>query len=63
MGRLLTGPGGLRLLQFRPDGADNLFSDLILQLENSLNRALEAVCPQMRSGRCVNQLRHDPHAI
>jgi hypothetical protein len=37
--------------------------DLILQLENVVERAVEAVGPDVRAGRCVDQLPGDAHPV
>ena len=62
--------GGLALrsfdlgpLQLGRDRPDNARGDLILQIEDVLAIAIEMICPQMRAGRSIDQLRRDPHAV
>src|SRR5262245_20157973 len=49
----------LRSLQLRSDRADDALGDLILQIEDVIERAIETVCPEMRPGRCVDELPRD----
>jgi hypothetical protein len=41
--------------------ADNFARDLVLQFEDVVERAVEAVRPNMRSGRRIDQLACDAH--
>ena len=47
------------MLQARLDDADDALGDLILKLENVVQRAVEAVGPEMRAGFGFDQLRGD----
>ncbi|MNF84439.1 hypothetical protein D3C84_668000 [compost metagenome] len=47
----------------RRDGTDDAFSDLILQLEDVVERAFEALRPEVRSGRRIDQLPGDAHPV
>ncbi|MDT4825257.1 hypothetical protein FQZ97_585350 [compost metagenome] len=58
----------LGALDFRPfelwrDCANNAFGDLILQFEDVVEHALEALCPDMRPGRRVDELPGDAHPV
>ena len=55
-GTLSPGAFDLRLPQARLDDADHFFGDLILQVENVLQRAVESVGPEMRPGFGFDQL-------
>src|SRR5438128_2082912 len=61
--RLAPGPFDLRLLQLRRDRAEDAARDLVLQIENVLNRTIEAVRPEMRAGRGVDELAGDAHPV
>src|SRR5262245_55560759 len=39
------------------------FRNAILQIENVVDLALKAVCPEVRARRCVNQLCREPEAL
>src|SRR6516164_5293404 len=53
---------GHRLTQLGLDRADDAAGDLVMQLENVLERAVETACPNMRASRRVDQLAGDAHA-
>src|SRR5207248_9805074 len=62
-GRLSRGALDLRTTQLGFDRASNARCDLILQLENVVERAVEAVSPDMGSRRRVYQLPCDAHTV
>src|SRR5262249_25376679 len=49
------------LLQFRRNRADNARSDLVLQIEDVIERAIEAIRPQVTTSGGVDQLSGDSH--
>jgi hypothetical protein len=51
------------LLQLRRDRADDGRGDPILQLENVLDLAVEAIGRNVRAGRCIDELRRDAHTV
>ena len=53
----------LGLLHLGGDCAHHACRNLILQIENILNGAVEAVGPDMRSRRCVDELSGDAYAV
>src|SRR6478672_7367817 len=57
-----TCPLNLCAVKFRCYGADHLLRDLVLQIENVLQRAVKPVRPEVRAGRNVNELSGDPQA-
>ena len=62
-GRLVQRALHFGLLDLRRDGADHARGDLVLQVENILERAVETVRPQMRAGRGVDQLPGDADLV
>jgi hypothetical protein len=50
-------------LELRRNRADDGLGDLILQLENIVERAFEALGPQMRPGGRIDQLPGDAHLV
>src|SRR5262249_54211279 len=58
-------PGALDcdLLQFRRNRADHARGDLILQIEDIIERALEAIRPQVTASGGIDQLSGDAHAV
>ena len=63
LGRLALGALDLRPLELRRDRADDARGHLILQLEDIVERAFEAVRPEMRRGRSVDELPGDAHPV
>ena len=61
VGRAAGRTGGLGGLQCRLDDAGDARRHLVLKLEDIFERAVEAVGPEMRAGRRVDQLRGDAH--
>jgi hypothetical protein len=55
-GRLAAGALDLRLPQARFDRANDARGNLVLKLEDIVERAVEAVGPDMGAGRRVDQL-------
>jgi hypothetical protein len=51
------------LAQLGLDCADDIARDLILQFEDVVECAVEAVSPDMGAGRGVDQLAGDAHAV
>jgi hypothetical protein len=49
--------------QLRLDRADDTARRLVLHLEDVVERAIEAVCPDVGACRRVDQLTGDAHAI
>ena len=60
-GRLALGPFDLGLLELRRDGADHARRHLVLQIEDVRQVAIEAVRPEMRAGRGIDELAGDAH--
>jgi hypothetical protein len=56
-------PIDLRLLQLWCNGAEHAARNLILQIEDVLDRTIEAIRPQMRAGCCVDELAGDTHPV
>ena len=50
-------------LELRRNRADDRLGDLILQLEDIVEGAFEALGPQMRPGGRIDQLPGDPHPV
>ena len=63
LGGLALGAFDLGLLQLRRDRADHAGGDLILQIEDVRQSAIEVIGPQMRAGRSVDQLGGDAHPL
>jgi len=59
--RAVGGARGLGGLQGRLDDAGDAGRDLVLKLENILERAVEPVGPEMRASGCVDQLCSNTH--
>ena len=59
IGALAGGPVNLSSLNTGREGADDLCRDLVLQLKNVLDGAVETIRPQMRAGFAFDQLRGD----
>ena len=57
------GSAHLGRLQCRLNHAGDADRDPVLELEDVLQRAVEAVGPQMRAGQGIDQLRSDAHAL
>jgi hypothetical protein len=53
----------LGLLQPRLDGPNDPRGDLVLKVKNVVQRAVEAIGPDVSPGRRINQLSRDPHAV
>ena len=49
--------------QFRFDGTGDPTRYLVLQLEDVVEHTVKAVGPDMRAGRCIDQLPGDAHAV
>ncbi len=62
-GRLARGAFDLGLAQFWFDRTGDVGRDLILQIENVVERALEVVGPDVSAGRRVDQLSGDAHPV
>src|SRR5215216_2538732 len=62
-GRLVLSTLDLGPLQLRRDGAHDVHSSPILQIEDVVERSLEAIRPQMRPGRRIDELRRDAHPV
>jgi hypothetical protein len=62
-GRLAAGALDLGLAQLGFDRTGDIGRDLILQLKNVVERAVEAVGPHVRAGRRVDQLPGDAHPL
>src|SRR5262245_56601851 len=60
---LTLGTLDLRLLQLGPDRAYDVRSHLVLQIEDILQRAIEAVGPEMHPGGGVDELACDTHPV
>src|SRR5262245_60325531 len=60
--RLATRPLDLGLLELRRDGPDDTRGDLVLQVEDILERSVEPVCPQMRAGCGIDELPRNADA-
>ncbi|MCY1305917.1 hypothetical protein D9M70_557460 [compost metagenome] len=58
-GRLAFGALHLDPFELRRNRADDAFGYLILQLENVVERAFEALGPEMRTGRGIDELAGD----
>ncbi len=63
LGRLALGALDFGLFEFRRDRDDHARRDLVLQIENVLEATVEAIRPEMRAGRGIDQLSGDPHAV
>ena len=63
LGRLALRALDLRPLQLRRDRADDARGDLVLQLEDIVERAFETVRPEMRPGRGIDELPGDAHPV
>src|SRR5262249_23245429 len=63
LGRLAGCSLDFGLAELRLDRADNATGDPILQLENVVERAVEAVGPDGRGGGRIGQLTGDAHAV
>ena len=63
LGRLALGALDLRLLELWRDRADDALGHPVLQLEDVLERAVEAVGPEMGAGRRIDELAGDAHAV
>jgi len=61
--RLAGRPLDLGLAQLRLDRADHVTCHLVLQGEDIIERTVETVGPDMRSGCRVDQLTSDPHSV
>ena len=61
--RLALGALDLGPFELRRDRADDAFRDLVLQFEDVVERAFEALRPEMRAGRGVDQLPGDAHPV
>src|SRR4029450_10431255 len=57
--RLALGALDLSLLQLRRDGSDNARAHLVLHIEDVLKGTVKPVCPEVRTGRRVNELPSD----
>ena len=62
LGRLSLGPFDLGALELRRYRAHHALGHLVLQFENVVERAFEAICPEMCSRGGIDQLPGDPHA-
>src|ERR1700739_2248352 len=62
-GRLTVGALDLGLAQLWFDRAGDAGRDLVLQVENVVERAVEAVGPDVSAGRGVDQLPGDAHPV
>src|SRR5215831_6459601 len=60
-GRLALGSFDLGLLQLGCDRAYDAAGHLILEIEDILNPAIEAIDPDMRTPRGIDKLPSDPH--
>src|SRR5690348_11053706 len=56
-------PSDFRSLERRLDDPGDAQRDLVLQIENVLNRAVKSVGPKVRTGLGLDQLPSDAHAI
>jgi hypothetical protein len=60
---LALGTPDLRLLKLRCDRSHDTGGHVILQIQNVTQGAVEAICPQMRTDRCIDKLPGDSKAI
>src|SRR5499426_815009 len=63
LGRLAFCTLDLSLLQPRRDCAHDACGHLVLQIEDVVKCTLETICPEMHSGRCIDELRRDSHPV
>ena len=63
MRRSPCGPAHLGGFQRRLDDPRDADRHLVLEIEHVFERAVEAVGPEMRAGRGIDQLRGDAHAL
>ncbi len=62
LGRFIPGARDLRLFELRRNRADHTVSDLILELENIVEHALEPASPMGRAGARIDELAGDANA-
>ena len=62
-GRLALRAFDLRLLELRRDRADDARGDLVLQIEDVVEGAFEALRPEMGPGRRIDELAGDTDAV
>src|SRR5262249_13012009 len=63
LGRLAADALDLRALELRRDGADHALGHLVLELENILERPVEPIRPDVRSGSRIDELRGDAYPV
>src|SRR5262245_8105290 len=61
LGRLAPRSLDFRLLQLWGNGTNHARRHLVLQVEDALECAINAICPQVCSGRGVDELSGNPH--
>ena len=63
LGRLVLRTLDLGLFHSGGDRSDDACGDLVLQLKDILQRSIEAICPEVRSGRRIVELCRDAHPV
>src|SRR5439155_14137893 len=63
LGRLARGALDFGLLQLRRNCAHDTRSNLVLQIKNVLECAIEAIRPEMSSSASIDELTSDTHPI
>ena len=61
--RLASGAFALACPDLRLDRADDLFGDLVLQIEDVIQTAVEAIRPEVVTAGRIDQLRTYTHAV